>query len=307
MLSALLIADVRGWVFDRNLRDMAVHLAGQIESTIWYMEDGRVPDALLDAADMIYCPYRWDLDARFPYEKAIGSLQSSIFRPDAPGPPDATDVAEVKRWTGFQVVNREIQTALWRLGCPNVWYLTNPVDTRVFYPQVRSRPHDRIVASWSGNAMHPSPAGIDVKGFRSIAVPACRRTGVRLVVAERNSCPVPLDAMPAFHAQGNIVLCTSLYEGASSSIMAAMACGQAVLTTDCGNMREIRESQLAHLEATGIEIVERQPTAFAEALAALTPERAAEMGRLNAVEIAARWSWSAWAGRYAEMLRSVLP
>jgi glycosyltransferase involved in cell wall biosynthesis len=53
-------------------------------------------------------------------------------------------------------------------------------------------------------------------------------------------------------------------------------------------------------------LVERTPEAFADALRSLTPARAAEMGRLNREEIAARWSWDAWRDRYAEFFRSAV-
>ena len=136
-------------------------------------------------------------------------------------------------------------------------------------------------------------------------IPAARRAGVDLVYAERVTRPVHPSRMPDFYATGNVTICASLWEGASNSIMEAMAAGHAVITTDCGNAREMRDSQVDHLGASGIEVVLRSPEAFADALARLTPERAAEMGAINREEIAARWSWAAWRDRYAAILRSV--
>jgi glycosyltransferase involved in cell wall biosynthesis len=112
--------------------------------------------------------------------------------------------------------------------------------------------------------------------------------------------------MPGFYRRSSVALCASLYEGASNSVMEAMAAGLAVIATDVGNHGEMVESQRKHLGDTGILLVERNPEAFAEALRSLTPARMREMGRLNREEIAARWSWDAWRDRYVEFFRSAI-
>ena len=126
-------------------------------------------------------------------------------------------------------------------------------------------------------------------------------------MAEYTTSRLTPEEMPAFYRKASVYLCASLYEGASNSVMEAMAAGLAVVATDVGNHREMVESQIRHLGDTGILLVDRTPDAFAQALDALKadPGRAQEMGKLNSREIKERWSWTAWKGRYRDVLRRV--
>ena len=109
--------------------------------------------------------------------------------------------------------------------------------------------------------------------------------------------------MPAFYRQSNVALCASLYEGASNSVMEAMAAGQAAIVTNVGNHREMQEEQLASCGDTGIIIVaERSIDAFVEALSSLTLARVLEMGEINRQSVERAWSWNVWADRYAQFL-----
>ena len=219
-------------------------------------------------------------------------------------PPGPAEFDLVNRFAAFHVVTAANFAEL-REHCPGAVYLTNPVNVRRF---------DRgetpgVVASWNGNAQHNSAgSGIDVKGFHSIVEPACRQSHTPLVIAEYHTCRLPPAEMPAFYRRGSVALCASLFEGASNSTMEAMAAGQALITTDSGNHRELRDSQIEHLGETGIEIVERNVEAFVAALRRLQadPGRAQRMGAINRREIAERWSWSAWADRYAAFVERAL-
>lgn len=298
------IADVPGWAFDRNVRDMAAALSGEFDFKVWFMSQGQPPPELLAAASAVYCAYRWDLDMPdAAWRKAVGSLRCEFFDTEYPGPPTQTDVAEVNRFGGgFHTVTRGACDELRARGCRFVSYLTNPVDAARQGDPTPVRDH--VVASWSGHARHPHPRGLDVKGFETVVLPAVRKSGVPFVFADRVTRPVHPSRMPDFYRTGNVTLCASLWEGSSNSVMEAMAAGHAVVATDCGNHREMVESQNEHLGESGIVIVERTPEAFAHALASLTPGQVARMGAINREEIAARWSWGAWRDRYADLLRS---
>ena len=296
--SVLCICDVPGWAFDRNCRDMAAALADDFDFRFWYMQNGPPPR---EGYDAYYCAYRWDL--RIPMGHAIGSLRCEVFDATAPGPPTDFQCAEVNRFRAFHTVTRGAFDQL-RRRCPQVQYLTNPVDTTRFMepPGLRGG----VVASWTGHAKHPHPAGLDLKGFETIVLPACDRARVPLVYAERVTRPVAADRMSAFYGRGNVTLCASIVEGASNSVMEAMAAGHTLISTACGNVAEMQASQQKHLGATGIVIVPRSVEAFADALGSLTAARVAEMGALNAWEIRDRWSWRAWAPKYETLIRSVL-
>jgi len=88
--------------------------------------------------------------------------------------------------------------------------------------------------------------------------------------------------------------------------MEAMASGLALIATNVGNHEEMRDSQLQNFGDTGILLVPRSVEAIQAAIESLSPERAAEMGRINREEIRLRWSWDAWCDRYTDFFRMAL-
>jgi ubiquinone/menaquinone biosynthesis C-methylase UbiE len=297
------LADVKGWAFDQNLQDMAEHLP-EFDFDFWYVAD-RAPWPDTDQYDGIYVPFhRWpNVNKVLPYHKALGSLRSCWFDPRTPTPPTAANIALVNRYKAYHTVVQANCDEL-KPFCPQVSYLTNPVNMARFPKATPIR--NRVIASWNGNARH---AYSDDKGFRTIVQPACQVAQLPLEFAEFHTKRLAPADMPAFYLKGNLALCASKYEGASNSIMEAMAAGQGLISTAVGNVPEMRESQLKHFGDSGIVLVERDVQAFIRALQELQkdPDRVARMGQLNRAEIEARWSWSAWRDRYAEFLRAGIP
>lgn len=304
----LLLADVYDWAFDQNEQDLAVYLrwfsfdlgyVGPMEKAGWY------PNWY--DWNLVYVAYpRWATAALVPRDLACGSARARWLYPEHMACTGRAEVDLVNEYLAFHTVARATRDELLAAGdCPRLVYLTNPVNTARF--QGRSPDYSKVVACWNGNAKHYNAAWQDVKGFHSIIRPACRKAGVPLVVAEYNT-PAgqpggrrkPAE-MPEFYVQGSVALCASSYEGASNSVMEAMAAGLVVVATDVGNHREMHESSVKHLGESGIVLVERTERAFIDALATLQqtpPERLRQMGECNRTEIAERWSWDAWADRY---------
>ena len=302
----LLLSDVRGWAFDVNLRDMAEYLKDEFEFDFWYSGETQPwPD--MKPYNGVYVPYhRWsNVNPHLPYDKALGSLRSWWFIAENPSPPTQEHIDMVNRYCGFHVVTQFNFDEL-RDRCPNLEYLTNPVNMRRFDQPTAKQ--DTVVLSWNGNARHHHAKGVDIKGYWTLVRPLVEQTRMQIEVAEYNTQRLVQSAMPAFYQKANLALCTSVYEGASNSVMEAMAAGQALVSTDVGNIREMRDAQMRHFGDTGIIIVDRSIEAFQEAVEALRSNvgRIVEMGRINRAEIAARWSWAVWRDRYAEFLRRVL-
>ena len=236
--------------------------------------------------------------------RCAGAVRSWWFKEEAPAAPGQEEVDLINKFARFHTVNKETLRPFISL-CPRIEYLTNPVNMR--WIGTASPVGDRVIASWSGNADHWNPAHQDVKGFRSIVQPACSMARIPLIFAEYTMNRIAPCDMPDFYRSASIVLCASLYEGASNSVMEAMAAGLAVVATNVGNHREMQESQLRHLGDTGIIIIEdRSKEAFADVLCSLKHKRIAEMGAINRHEIAERWSWDSWKDRYAVFLHKAL-
>lgn len=298
----LLVSDVREWAFDINAHDMAACLADEFDFDFGYVIDGGGPigEAAARADAVFWFHFSWDTSAA--PNRSLSGLRTSWFD-HLLGNRIGDDVARWVRWIedrycAFQVVTQPSYEAL-APHCARVVYLTNPVEVSRF---AATEPRSEVIAAWNGNAAH---AGPDHKGFHTIIQPVCEQLGVPLCVAEYNTSRLRPAEMPAFYARATVSLCASISEGASNSVMEAMAAGHALVATPVGNIPELHASQLAAFGESGILLVERTPAAFTQALAALRadPRRVAQMGALNRREIAERWSWSAWRTRYAEFLR----
>ena len=304
----LLVADVRGWAFDVNLRDLARYLEKQFRFDFWYVGDYIAdPRCLPDFTqfDGVFAPFhRWSLDGVLPWGKMLGSCRSDWFFVEDQQPFSEREWNLVNRYKAFHLVTRHCYDGV-KDHCPGAVYLTNPVDMDRVKPVAVT---DRLVASWNGNAQHGWQDGLDTKGFYRYVVAGCQMAGVPLEYAEYYTKRLTQAEMPDFYTKANVAVCASMYEGASNSCMEGMAAGQALITTDVGNHREIQKSELENFGESGIMFVDRDPKAFAATLTELKGDmgRVQAMGVINRLEMEARWSWAAWADRYAEFLRSVL-
>lgn len=299
----LCTSDVPGWAFHTNLLDLEAYLGNKYQCAHWHVIDflqGVAPPNMSDY-DLVFCPYhRWNITGLLPWSRTLGSLRALWFFPEKPKPPGKEEYDLVNRFKAFHVVTQQNYNEL-KDHCPNMVYLTNPVNTKRF---TTTPVEGEVIASWNGNAKHFSATGIDVKGFYPIIKPACAEAEVPLVFAEYNTARLAMSEMPNFYHKANVAICASLYEGASNSTCEAMACGQALITTDCGNHVEIQKSQFKHYGETGIIIVERSAEAIAKALIMLKkdPQKVKAMGQINQKEIEERWSWNTWIKRYEDFL-----
>lgn len=304
----LLVSDVPGWAFDQNMKDLEKYLSHEFEFGHFYTENwfkGMRPE--WDDYDVIYEAYHRNPPMGMPYDRALGALRSQFFKPEKPALPDAEDIMRTNRYRGFQVAARRNLVEL-APHCPRVVYLTNPVDTKRF---TQTPVRDEIIASWNGNAGHRAPDGRYIKGYYDYVVPACMRARVPLVAAEYGTTSGPSrrrapGEMTAFYQQANVALCASEYEAASNSSLEAMSSGLALIATDVGNHRELRDIQVEEYGDSGILLVEREVDAFVDALKKMTPKRAREMGEINRKAIEARWSWTVWQYSYSSFLRMAL-
>lgn len=307
----LLLSDVKGWAFDQNLKDMSEYCSETLDCTIlqvgeWGPEPGFIRAPNLHAYDVVFAPYhRWGIDRLLPWDRTLGSLRAQWMFPERKRAPQQEEFDLVNKYVAYHVVTAKNYEE-YRGHCPNVVYLTNPVNMRRFSEPTAVT--GQVIAEWNGNARHDNMAREDVKGFMSIIQPACKKAGVPIVVAEYHTSRRPPESMPSFYRQANVAVCSSLYEGASSSTMEAMGSGLALVATDVGNHREIRDSQLAHFGETGVILVERSVEAFAMVLRSLksNPKLVARMGAVNRAETERAWSWEVWAPRFVQFLSTPL-
>ena len=304
----LLVADEKGWSFDVNLAAIEKMLvATGVETERWYAGTGTASVPPLDY-DAYYVSYMTPLAWRLPPERLLGSLRTQWFRPSQPGPPNTKEWGYLRRCAGFAVPNGAVLSEFTAFGADDrVVCLSNPVDMEVYGGAPTKV--TQVQAVWAGSTGHTSDGRGDAKGLTTILQPACDAASIPLILAEYNTSRRPSEEMPEFYRQGSVVLCASAHEGAANFVMEAMAAGLVVISTDVGNVREMRDNQMAQYGETGIVIVDRTVEAFTVALQELRALPAAarvQMGTLNRLEIEANWSTEAWAQRYIDFFARVL-
>ncbi|MFC7975964.1 GT4 family glycosyltransferase PelF [Streptomyces cinereoruber] len=91
--------------------------------------------------------------------------------------------------------------------------------------------------------------------------------------------------VPSAYAAGSVVVLSSISEGFPFSLIEAMSCGRATVSTDVGGVREA-------VDDTGIVVPPREPAVMAAALSALLRDgaRRAELGRLARQRVVDRFT-----------------
>jgi len=179
--------------------------------------------------------------------------------------------------------------------------VTDGVDLEAFVPRnvgrLRTGDERELVVGWVGNSAWRSDLN-DPKGVHTILLPAIRsinqhKTLIRPHFADRNSNYVPRTEMPAYYAEIDVLVCSSMIEGTPNPVLEAMACGVPIISTDVGVVAEV----FGPLQKNFM-LVERSIECMTEALNKLLHDRTL-LPQLSSENIKAIQSW-AWQKKAAE-------
>ena len=101
-----------------------------------------------------------------------------------------------------------------------------------------------IKLGWTGNSKFSDDEDDDLKGLKKIILPAIKELkdegyDIVLKIADRNIKMIPHNEMPNYYNDIDIYICASRTEGHPDPILEAMACGDAIISTDVGIVNEV--------------------------------------------------------------------
>lgn len=291
----VIVADVRGWAWERKALQLKQHLGDEFAIEVVYQYD-RQPDPIPLGADL-YHTFEVFQFSRLadPGLPGVTGMTAHVWptweAQHGPG--------TVKRWAAsarrFHANSVLLVREMAQLLDREIDYCPNGVD-ETFFRRLRSRAQDeRLVVGWVGK---PNPR----KGH-AIVADACRRAGVELrTVERRHTDALGPEAMRDFYQDLHVLAVASDMDGTPNPALEAAACGVAVVSNRIGNMPEFISDGLNG------RLVERTAECMAGALCELAGDisRAIRMGEAARARIESSWTWRELAQNYGRMWRAAL-
>jgi len=184
-------------------------------------------------------------------DKALVSIASheswdkGITQPTNQVLPDAETISYLKTFRSISAVSYRLQILFRMAGLSSIAYTPNGVLTDIFTPNYNDCDPNNLVCGYAGRDIDQK------KGNRSIIVPAIDKiSNVSLTQAicdlkkekklgTRGEQCLCYEEMPGFYRNIDVYICASREEGSCRSVLEAMSCGCAILSTECGSINEI--------------------------------------------------------------------
>lgn len=294
MKRILLIADAKGWIFERHCNEIKKRIT-EYEFDIVFTWHSNPATYDYSKYDLVY-----QLDPMGigglnpPKEKTVMGLRNEfMYRHDTSGL-ISFYLSEIDRkCCMFHVVNRNQFKDFTPVTRIPLRLVPHGIDTDVFKPMNKKVPGAPLIVGTSGN---PNSAGS--KGW-DIVVKACQATGCTLKTAAQNlqGGHLTKEQMAQYYNTIDIYCCMSQSEGLNNCIMEAGATAVPVITTRTGAVDE----QIS--DGKNGFVVQRSVEALADKLNFFKgqPERISEMGSALYETISSEWSWGKKISGFKEM------
>lgn len=291
----MLMADVKGWIFERHCHTLVRLLGDRYDFTIRYMAD----DFREEDYDLIF-PLEWHL---IPAEKIqnpakyVTGIRSHILWRQR----DLFEFADLLR-AKYQSVHAVSQRLVDTLSgvIPNLSYVTHGVDLNCFRPQTSAALSGpgKLRIGWAGNRANRS------KGFEDYILPLTRIPGVELVYCGYVDKNLTKEEMVDFYDSIDCYICASSihHEGNNNPLMESGAMARAIITTDNGTVPEYLRHGVNAL------IVEPELPNFVRAVCTLRDnlELRVRLGQSARDAVVAHFDWNVMAERYAAFIDQAL-
>ncbi len=288
-----LLADKRGWAYDREAQAMARHLAPEFECRVAYVQEKTdLASWDFDLVWVFFWGETWHQQFVADPRRVVKMVGSHRWQNEAAyGPLDPASFAErhLADAANCAAISERLRTLVQTVRSCDL--APQGVDLDVFTPSP-VEPTGALRTGWAGNRADAC------KGVDDVLVPACSGR-FELQIAGGD---VPPTAMADFYRGLDVLCVASSAEGGPLPLIEALACGAFVVTTDVGIAREV----VRHGD-NGL-IVARDPAAFRAALHWCENNLAFLRSRRpqRATNLAAIRSWQQACAVRAETLRAAM-
>ena len=126
--------------------------------------------------------------------------------------------------------------------------IINGVNLNIFKPKnlerFENRENKKLVVGWSGNSKWGGEGYEDIKGIRTILIPAIeslKKEGynIELKMADSSKKLTPIHEMPDYYKTIDVYVCMSKTEGSPNPILECMACGVPIISTDVSFVKDV--------------------------------------------------------------------
>jgi glycosyltransferase involved in cell wall biosynthesis len=299
----LLVADQKGWIFDRHCHEIQKRLL-HYDIDIAYRKSG-IKELSKDY-DLVYVLDPMPLRGGYPpQEKTIMGLRCEFLHLEHPnGPKGLYEHGFPGRCASiqdkcciFHVVNqRQVRVFEDIVTDKPLLLVRHGVNTEVF----DINKNDRRFQPLDGPIrVSVSGRGTPNKGF-GIVKKACDKVGARIITAEYNK-KLSFEDMPYFYSKADIHVCMSKDEGLNNPLMEAGAMGLAPISTRSGAATEMITDGVNGF------LIDRNEDALAKAIENLKDDDLRiKMAKEYHKEILATRSWEVLIKEYDDMFKLFL-
>jgi glycosyltransferase involved in cell wall biosynthesis len=289
VIKILLVADLKGWIFERHCREIRDRLSHKYKLDIVYSRPhGRKLAQIAEDYDIVYALDPMPLNYP-PKEKVMMGCRAEWLH----GPGNEKDFydnglkrgcKEIKdKCSLFHVVNKRQVEMFKDVVTDKPFYLAqHGVNTKTFNSQKYTRVNDtrKIVVGTSGRK-----ASNCKKGF-GLVQKACESLGIEFITSTYEGKKLTMEEMPSYYNKIDVYVCMSLTEGLCNPLMEAGAMGIPVISTRSGAAEEMI------FDGENGFLVEREENALKEALIKIQdPNLRKSMSSKIETEMVENWSW----------------
>ena len=296
MKKILLVADEKGWIFERHCKEIQKRLPEFKIGIAYHRQD--IPTISNDY-DLVYVLDPMPMRYPSASKTIIGLRCEFLYREHPQGAKGLYEngfpgrcVSIKDKCSIFHVVNENLMSVFKDAVTDKPLMLAqHGIDEEVFDLKKMSEPkpvNDVLTVSTAGR-------GSGNKGFQ-IVKKACQQINVKFRTTQYDGKRLSKKEMPSFYHGVDVHTCMSQTEGLNNPILEAGSLGVPVVTTDCGAAKEIiRDGENGF-------IISRNVEALKEALEKLKDkDLRKELGTNLYNDIMANWTWKVRIKDYRNM------